>query len=228
VGLVVLSLLSTSALAATQWNFPTPLRGYEVIFLVPDGDGFMQEKLSRNEYPVLGAPTAEFVAVYLYDYTCPHCRKMHAHMEQALARYGEKQLAVMLVPAPLNTDCNPHVAETEEGKQDACKLARLALQVWVADREKFAAFDGWLFEPSEPRTAEEARAQAQQLVGAAALNAAGAQAEQMLQSGVALYGRAGGGQLPKLFLRQEIVVGVPETAAKLFEMLEDKLGLQAR
>ena len=89
---------------------------------------FLDGKIKLNVYDeaVLGSPEAKYVVVELMDYTCPHCRKMHALVQQALERYGD-QLAVVIMPIPLELECNPMVTSTDPMHRGACKISRLAL-----------------------------------------------------------------------------------------------------
>ena len=107
----------------------------------------------------------------LFDYSCPHCRAAHGYLAEGIKRYDGK-LGLVMLPMPLNSDCNPHWEETEPRFKDSCKLARLALAVHRAAPEKFAEFDAWLFEPEMPRSAEDARAEAERLVSAERLESA--------------------------------------------------------
>ena len=79
----------------------------------------------------------------LMDYTCPHCRKMHAHLREAMDRYGD-QLAVVILPMPLELDCNKLVPATDPSHRGACKIARTALAVAEVDPSKFLDFHNFL------------------------------------------------------------------------------------
>ncbi len=45
---------------------------------------FLNGKMRLDMYQeaVIGSPTAKYVVVEIMDYTCPHCRKMHAHLRR--------------------------------------------------------------------------------------------------------------------------------------------------
>src|SRR5690606_806860 len=109
----------------------------------------------------------------LYDYRCPHCRMTHDFMLQALERYPG-QIALSLLPTPLSNKCNPYFSPDFEEPRfvDSCELAQTALAVWHAAPEQFPALDAWMFQPESPRTADEAKAHAERLIGADALDAA--------------------------------------------------------
>lgn len=107
---------------------------------------FLNGRIKINMYDeaVLGSPEAKHVVLELMDYTCPHCRKAYAQIEDALDRYGD-QVAVVIMPVPLELECNRTVTSTDPMHRGACKLAELALAVARTDPRKFADFHGYLF-----------------------------------------------------------------------------------
>jgi uncharacterized membrane protein/thiol-disulfide isomerase/thioredoxin len=122
-------------------------------------------KIDMYEEAVLGSPEAKYVVVELMDYTCPHCRKMHSHIQEAMERYGD-QLAVVIMPVPLELECNKLVGETDPMHRGACKLAKLALAVSKTDQSKFIDFHNFLLDDvEEPPTVPKAVSRAFRLVG---------------------------------------------------------------
>ena len=95
--------------------------------------------IGRDSRPVLGDPAAPLVAVKLFDYTCGYCRRLHGQLEELIAE-SPGEYAVVLIHVPLSPECNPHRKEDAERHADACELTRLALAVWLSDREAFAEF----------------------------------------------------------------------------------------
>ena len=75
---------------------------------------FLDGKLTIDMYEqaVLGSPTAPHVVIEMVDYACPHCRAMHQTVERAIERYGD-QLAVVIMPMPLELECNKQMPKTE-------------------------------------------------------------------------------------------------------------------
>jgi len=119
---------------------------------------FLDGKIRLNIYDeaVLGSPEAKYVVLELMDYTCPHCRKMHAQIHEALERYGD-QLAVVVMPVPLELECNKMVTSTDPMHRGACKISRLALAFAKADPAKFVDFHDFLLaDPDKPPTATQA------------------------------------------------------------------------
>jgi hypothetical protein len=119
---------------------------------------FLGGKLKLDTYkePVLGLPDAKYVAVEMMDYTCPHCRKMHAHILEAMDRYGD-QLAVIILPMPLELECNKLVPATDPIHRGSCKISRTVLALAEVDPSKFLDFHNFLLaEEEEPPTSSQA------------------------------------------------------------------------
>ncbi|MEX2215916.1 MAG: vitamin K epoxide reductase family protein [Phycisphaeraceae bacterium] len=191
----------------------------------PNGAGVLMD---RSAFPIKGDPKAKFLFVCLVDYTCPHCRELHATFPGTFARYGE-QVAFMILPMPLNADCNRHVKTTYPQHAYACELARTALAVWKIDPAKFAAIDEWLFGDPFPRTAREARDKAVELVGAEALDKMieSGWPDEQIQKDVEVYGMAGKGRVPKLMFQTFAVEGSIK-AEVLWRLLEEREDLGLR
>ena len=191
-------------------------------------DGNLQ--LNIHDEPVIGSPNAETLVVVMFDYCCPHCRRTHEYLLHALERYPG-QLGVVCLPLPLDADCNSTIEETEARFEYACDLARLALAVRQADALAFVEYDRWLFEPEMPRDLQEARAKAEQLVGAAALD--DALKDERINAAIArhvkAYEQSGAERIP-LIMSPGIasIVGRPESEEQLFELFETELPLIAR
>ncbi len=122
------------------------------------------------EVPVIGSTQATSVVVKYFDYTCKSCRTMHGELE-AIQKQYPGQLAVVMLPCPLDRNCNPH-APPGPAHRDACTYARLGLAVWRADRSQFARFHDEMFQLQGKLTPAIARQKASELVGEAALTRA--------------------------------------------------------
>jgi uncharacterized membrane protein/protein-disulfide isomerase len=184
--------------------------------------------LAPHELPVLGPVDAPKLLVVLFDYCCPHCRATHGYLLDGLASHKD-ELAVLVLPTPLNTKCNPYWEETEPRFEHACELARLALAVWRADRGAFPAFDAWLFEPEKPRDPVDARRHAGQLVTAAALEQAlrDPWIDRQIEQNVVAYHNSGAERVPVILSPgMRSIVGRPESEAQLFQLLEKELSLR--
>jgi uncharacterized membrane protein len=184
-------------------------------------------ELDPRQLPVLGAPNAPYLLAIMTDYSCPHCRALHAVLGRVRQRYGE-QLGLILLPVPMSGKCNPRILVTQPRHVNACELARLSLALWRADPAAYPKLDQWLFESATARTPAEVRAYAVQLVGAEALQRAEADPwiEQTIRQGVGLYAKSGGGLIPKLLLPKNVAPGEIHNDQDLFRLLERELGIR--
>lgn len=184
--------------------------------------------LNAYDHPILGDPEAEHVVVNMSDYSCKHCRSLHAHLDQARRRYGQR-LAVVVLLVPMNTHCNRFVSSTHKDHKKACEYARLAMAVWAADRSKFEQLHQRLFKPSRPPLVHTSTAYARQLVGQAALDKhlKSSSVTKQIRSYTELYKKAGGGKIPKMLWGKQIFTGHTTTAKQLFDLFEREMGIAA-
>lgn len=124
-----------------------------------------------EDMPYLGDPRADQVVVVLFDYACPHCRELHGLLDQAIDKDPSR---FVLVPLPLSIyeGQSRHISSDLPRFADSAERALLSMAVGAIDREKWRAFDRWLFAMDGgdfPRSAKDARAKAETLVGAEAL-----------------------------------------------------------
>jgi protein-disulfide isomerase len=179
-------------------------------------------KLATNAWPLVGNPDAELIFVELFDYTCPHCRQTHKSLQGAKQKYGER-LAVLSLPVPLNSKCNPTVRTDNASHGQACEIAKLAIAVWTIDREKFADFHDYLFESSPSYS--QALAEAKTMLDAGRLDAVlrSSLPSDYLERHVTLYQKAGSGQIPKLLFPKLTTVGAIETPDAMIRLIEQHL-----
>ncbi len=176
---LLLAVVMVAALAAVQYlgSEPASYRVDDVTGVSDSSDGdahslgagravlfFGGKKSYRvNELPRIGSAEAEYVVVEYFDYTCEACGEMRGYLDEVVKKHpGE--IAVIVLPVPLNRSCNAHLPKGMEDHENACELARLALRVWRADRTKFPEFHTWLFE-YHTQPIEVAEAMAYSLVG---------------------------------------------------------------
>jgi uncharacterized membrane protein len=185
-------------------------------------------ELDPHDLPVLGSPDAPYPLAVMTDYTCPHCREMHKLLGHVRDRYGA-QVALVILPVPMNAQCNPRIKVTQPRHEYACEVSRLALAVWRRDPKAFVdRMDPWLFDSTLARTPAEVRSEAALLIGADRLRRAEADPwiEQTIRRSVGLYAQANGGLIPKLLLPKDVPPGNVKTEQELFQMLERELGLK--
>jgi protein-disulfide isomerase len=228
VGLAVVGLGLAGIMAASQVAF-TPkavYRGGESQNNLP--------ALDPHAAPLIGSPDAPYVVNLLFDYKCPHCQQLHFMLDEAVRLCGGA-LAFALCPTPLNTNCNPYIPRNVEEFKDSCELAKVGLAVWVARREAFPAFDRWMFsfeagDRWRPRSLDDARAKAVELVGQAKFDAAQADPwiARYMQTSIRIYGgtiQNGNNAVPKLVFGSRWVIPEPYDADGLVLILHDSLAV---
>jgi hypothetical protein len=64
-----------------------------------------------------------------FDYQCSACRTMHGFLEALRARHP-RDLAVIVLPVPLERSCNRLLGPKDAEHSGSCELSRAALAVW--------------------------------------------------------------------------------------------------
>lgn len=113
--------------------------------------------------PYHGSAESAEVLVTLFDYTCPDCRRLHGQMRHVTATFPGR-FQELLLPAPLNTECNPTVTLDSSMHVGGCQLAKLACVVAKYQPEAFPAFHDWLMEGPTPPSLEMALTKARSIV----------------------------------------------------------------
>jgi uncharacterized membrane protein/protein-disulfide isomerase len=227
IGLMLVGLALAGVLAACQVVFvPAVYRGGE--------SRSRQPALDLHAVPLVGSPDAAYVVTVLFDYNCPHCQQLHCLLDAGVRRYGGK-LAFALCPTPLNPHCNPYVPRNVDAFKDSCDLAKVALAVWVAKPEAFRAFDQWMFsfdsgDRWRPRSLDDARAKAVELIGQAKFDAVWANPwiAGYLQTAIRIYGdtiQNGNGAVPRLVFKSRWVIPQPKDPDDLVLILQDRLAV---
>jgi len=140
---------------------PRTLSLYSNQFLIKFGD-----------VPMIGSPDSPHIIVYLFDYTCSHCRAVHPILVQTCQQLTN-QLGVVCLPISLSPQCNPFLPQTtSHAASGSCEYARLGLAVWRAKPEAQRQFDDWMFATVRPPPLKQAQEYAAQLVGADKLKSA--------------------------------------------------------
>lgn len=165
-------------------------------------------RLDIAQWPLVGSLNAKYVFVEMFDYSCSHCRKTHWAIKGAAEKLGG-DLAVVVLPVPLNASCNNSVKVTSSQSIESCEIAELAVSVWRIDATKFAAFHNWMFAGDKAPTFAKAKAHAETLINAEKLVAelSSKVPSQYIAKNVELYKRAGSGNVPKLIFPRTTIVG---------------------
>lgn len=198
---------------------PELLSLYDNQFLIP-----------LDDVPMTGAPGASNVIVYLFDYTCTHCRELHNILLAAQKQFSNR-LGIVSLPAPISTNCNPLIPAHFSANPDACAYAQLGLALWRIDREAHRQFDELFFGSDRRLSVEQARNHAVQWVGADALERALADpwVEQQIamncQIHFANWEATGRAAMPQLILGQAVSIGPLNSVEHLLALLQRYLGL---
>jgi uncharacterized membrane protein len=181
-------------------------------------------RLDLTQVPVWGSLDAPLKLISLYDYTCHHCRDMHPVVMEVQRSFGDK-LAVVSLPMPLDSQCNPLIRQTPRSHVNACVYAKLGLIVWRARHDAIQPFDDWLFSFQNPPPLTEVTNKALQLVGLIAFEAASRHpwVEQQLRTDIDIYTVSEREfyqrNMPQFMIGTNIISGTP-TAEKLREIIE--------
>ena len=167
------------------------------------------------DHPLLGKPDAKHVLVEYFDYLCPACATMAGHLEELVAKHPD-DVAVLLLPVPLERTCNPHVEAAEE-HEGSCEVARLAMDVFHNDPASFPAFDHALMKSPSVETAR-------RLAG----GIPSANASPAIRANIAGWHALSRSsrKLPKLLIRdRRILHGLPSGREDFIRVMEQELGL---
>lgn len=186
------------------------------------------KNLRPHELPMLGSPDAPHLLVSLFDYTCEVCRDQHQDLLAALQRYGGDQLGIILLPVPLDSECNPLFPTTGSG---SCYRTEASLALWRARPERFAALNQWLHADPVGRTAADWRKYLIELLGEEGYQAGMADpwVDDLIDKSVDVYSAVARVQhdagVPLLLSGSMIIQGQEEESEELFKLLEQELGL---
>ncbi len=118
-----------------------------------------RKRFAIEALPHLGDPQAPHVLVEYFDYQCASCRVMHGHFSALLARHPGK-VCLIVLPVPLEANCNPHLPDPQNSTPGSCLLSRLSLAVWRHAPDRFPAVHQAFFadpSPSDPAAQRLAR-----------------------------------------------------------------------
>lgn len=215
-----------------QWQWATALVAGPSSLLVMQTDAPAPEsrtvkvldgiKLRTKDWPMVGDPNAEMIFVELFDYTCPHCQRTHESFQAAKQHFGDR-LGVVTLPLPLDGDCNPTVRSTPSSQAEACELAKLAIAVWLTEKNRFVEFHDYMFD-AKPGYSQ-ALAKAKSMVDPSKLEEVlrGEAPSDYVSKHVMLYKRAGTGAIPKLMFPNTTVVGEVGSGQSLIQLIEQNL-----
>ena len=198
---------------------------------------FLGGKLSLDVYqhPLIGSPEAPHIAIEMVSYDCPHCRKMHAMMQQALAHYGG-QVALLVMPIPLEKGCNKLVEVEAASHVGACATARRACGIARLDPSAFPKFHDFLMSgkdkpPTMLRIVPKSNAlvdqeQLRQIIGSP-------EVKKQIEGYIDLYAQLQATShskktfgLPVQILGDQVMSGSVDTQEDLYKAWEEHLGIK--
>ena len=193
-------------------------------------------RLEAADHPLIGDVKAGNYALSLFDYTCHHCRDTHPHLASLVAAFPE-ELAIISLPTPLNTDCNPLMQRlgrtTPAAHREACNYAALSLAVYRLKPESWSEFDHWLFTGKEPPPVAAALNRAAGIVGDLGLLKQAMQEAWIVDEvslAVEIYEAnaqsKGQSRMPQIVIGNSIVSGAVNNTTKLFDVLKTQFGLE--
>jgi uncharacterized membrane protein len=171
--------------------------------------------VSVGEFPVIGLLNANRIVAHLFDYTCPACRKLHPELLRAV-QANQSSTALLMMPMPLDSVCNPGVPQTSYLHLNACTFAKIGLAIWRLKPEAYVSYDHFMFQSQHPPGPEAARAIADQLIGHEAMEKALADPylDELVRTSVnVFYSQAMQEKvLPILISPEKAVYGIPNQA----------------
>lgn len=175
--------------------------------------------------PRLGPADARHVLIEYFDYQCAACRTMSGFMDALLARHPQ-DVAVIVLPVPMEKACNGHVPAGSE-HPGSCETARIALAVWRTKPDAFAGFHKTLLADPSPAAARKLALgclPAEQL----AVSLTDSWIEELIRANLddwRAFSRSTD-KLPKLLIRdRRILHGLPSGGADFIRVMERELGL---
>ncbi len=184
-----------------------------------------------NEVPMMGSPASSNIIVYLFDYTCTHCRDLH-HILAAARQQLSNTLAVVTLPMPMSSNCNHLIPAEFTSSADACEYANLGLALWRTSPTNYNGYDEWFFSQEPLPPVEAARAKAVELAGRTNLEAALAdpwvaqQIDFSTRLHFANWQASGRPAMPQIVMGTAISVGPLISVRHLYALLNRYLGIE--
>lgn len=178
-----------------------------------------------EEFPLLGSREAKHVMVEYFDYQCQACGKMAGYLD-ALVKQYPRDVAVICLPVPMESSCNPDVPP-DGVHPGSCRISRIALAVWLAKPEAFSELHASLFGITSPDEAERLvlkHVSKTELVAALA----DPRVDGWIRSAIGDWKTLSRStsKLPKLLVRdRRILHGLPSGEVDFIRVMEKELGL---
>ena len=133
---------------------------------------------------------------------------------------------IVVYHTPIGKECNPAVKRSFASTRNSCKLAKLALRVWMLAPERFEEFHNWLMKSEEPPDYSDAVKEAMRLTGDELLgdHRNRGEVDARIARQVRSFARVGT-SLPILLTPGAAIKGLPPSEEKFLEVIEDIYGL---
>lgn len=171
--------------------------------------------------PHLGELDAPIVMAEVMDYTCPHCKQLHAQLETLRKRSDDAYLIVIL-PTPLSSTCNSNLKSTGKGHGAACAMATYMLGLWHQQPDLFEQTHDAVMR-SDAYTLDEMKDVLQQALGEAPpqlTQESKEAAKKLIANNVKLQQRLGPG-MPQLAVGSVLIRGRPYRIEDLAELIAE-------
>jgi protein-disulfide isomerase len=169
-------------------------------------------RFSPSDFPFFGSGNTPNFVAHFFDFTCPACRRFHSTLMSTYQTY-ENQTTLIMVPVPLDSECNPSIKETAYIHQNACAFAKIGLAIWRSSPQAYKSYDEFLFREPYPPSLEAARDFADHLVGKDAMDRSLVDPEMMavLQKGLQMFYSQAFEQksIPALVTGNQVFTGFP-------------------
>ncbi len=212
---------SSTSLVTSPSPQPVPAPTFSIV------DGLFT--LDLTKVPVTGPLNAPKKLAKLFDFSCHHCRDLH-HLLSAFRAKHSNELAVVSLPLPLDSKCNPTIRRTQPAHVNACEYARYGLAVYQVKPEKFEEYSDWIYAPALPPEVSRAREYAANLVGKAEFEKAveSPAITDQIQLDIKIYTeaykRSHSGQLPQMYFEHGASIGAVQSAEQLEKIMAENLG----
>ena len=172
-------------------------------------------------WPVLGSPDANHVIVWLFDFVCKECHRLHPMLLEAISHY-QGRLAVVAIPVP------PYpMGKADEkpvtGHEPAFAYARLGLALWAANPPAYGQWDRFMAQSPEIRRIDPAAKEARKFakIRSNDIIRGSEESEAKLAAAVEVAKQAGDPMLPTLVLPKVLVSGRVPDVATLIKILDE-------
>lgn len=198
---------------------------------------FLAGKLTLDIYrhPLIGSPKAPHIVIEMVSYDCPHCRKMYPFIHEALEKYGD-QVALLVMPIPLDKECNSLVTDPTLLHPGACGTTRLVLGLARLNPSGFGKFHDFLMaDKDKPPGMEKIVPKAYGLTNPDKLREVkqSPETKKQMEGYVKLYGKLMEQNkseksfgLPVQILGDKVMSGSVEKADDVFKAWEENLGVK--